>query len=217
MGFDERYQLLELAGDEGAKTFVARETSTGKKVTVFLFVGEQSRTQSDLLLQLQALDRTLFPELIETGDNGGTPYAVTEPMGGLSEFKRRLAQLKAAPPQAPAHKPGEFSKAGVWHVPGELKHPPGGAATGSLESIAAGTQTKPQASVPGTSGSFTQMFQAAAAPMGEPAPVAPEPPSPAPASTPPHTTPGSFTQMFQAATAPIGETLPDAPKPRGTA
>ena len=54
MSFDERYQLLELAGDEGAKTFVAREISTGKKVTVFLFVGEQARAQADLLFQLRA-------------------------------------------------------------------------------------------------------------------------------------------------------------------
>lgn len=203
MSFDERYQLLELAGDEGAKTFVARETSTGKKVTVFLFVGEQASAQEDFIVQLRAVDRARFPELLETGDNGGTPYVVTEPIGGLSEVKRRLSHLKAAPTPAPVHKPGEFSKAGVWHVPDELKSPPGGAAKVSQESTAAGTQTKAQTSAPSAPGSFTQMFQAPAAPIGEAALVAPEPPSP---------TPDSFTQMFQAAAAPIGESVPDVPQ-----
>jgi hypothetical protein len=213
MSFDERYQLLELAGDEGAKTFVARETSTGKKVTVFLFVGEQASAQADFIVQLRTVDRTRFPELLETGDNRGTPYVVTEPIGGLSEFKSRLSHLKAAPTPAPAHKPGEFSKAGVWHVPGELKSPPpGGAAKVSQESTAAGTQTKAQTSAPSAPGSFTQMFQAPAAPIGESAPVAPEPPSPTPALTPPPATRGSFTQMFQAAAAPIGEPMSDVLK-----
>jgi hypothetical protein len=81
MSFDEKYRLLELAEDQGVKTFVASEISTGRKVTVYLFVGEQAQVQADLLIQLRAADRVQFPELIEVGDNRGTPYVVTQPIG----------------------------------------------------------------------------------------------------------------------------------------
>ena len=213
MSFDERYQLLELAGDEGAKTFVAQETSTGKKVTVFLFVGEQARAQADFIVQLRAVDRTRFPELIETGDNRGTPYVVTEPIGGLSELKNRLFPLKAAPQETQAHKPGEFSKAGVWHVPATFQSAPGEIAKVSRESSAADSHQTAQTSSHSAPGSFTQMFQAPAAPIGEPVPEPPKPPTPPAAPPPAQPAPGSFTQMFQAPAAPIGEPVPEPPKP----
>jgi len=215
MSFDERYRLLELAGDEGAKTFVAQEISTGKKVTVFLFVGEQARTQFELLIQLRSVDRAQLPEMIETGDNRGTPYVVTEPIGSLAELKSRLSRVPPAQQEAPAHKTGEFSKAGVWHVPVEL-HSSKEAETKSPEdSISADLHETIQPSAPSAPDSFEQMFQAPAAPIGESAleaPKAPAPPVEPPPPPPPAPAPGSFTQMFRAAAAPIGEPVPEAPK-----
>ncbi|HTY61536.1 MAG TPA: hypothetical protein VMG30_04710 [Acidobacteriota bacterium] len=209
MSFDERYQLLELAGEDGAKTFVAKEIATGKKVTVFLFVGEQAHAQQDFLAKLREVDRAQFPELIDTGDNRGTIYVVTEPVGNLAELKTRLSRFHAAASEAPAHKPGEFTKAGVWHVPAELKSAPAGSPKVSRESGAVDMHAEEQTPAHSAAGSFTQMFQAPAAPIGEPAaelPIAPAPP-------PVESRPGSFTQMFQAAPAPIGEPAPEASKP----
>jgi hypothetical protein len=207
MSFDERYRLLELAGDEGAKTYVAQEISTGKKVTVFLFVGEQAGAQADLLFQLRAVDRAQLPELIETGENRGTPYVVTEPLGSLPELKSCLSRVKVPPQKAPAHKTGEFSKRGVWHVPADLQSPEfqERATKSSQDSMAADPQETAKTSSHGAPGSFTQMFQAAAGPIGEPVTEAPKA-SAAPAPS----APGSFTQMFQAAAAPIGESAPQA-------
>ena len=213
MSFEEKYQLLELAGDEGAKTFVAQETSTGKKVTVFLFVGEQARAQADFIVQLRAVDRTRFPELIETGDNRGTPYVVTEPISGFSELKNRLFPLEAKTRETQVYKTGEFSKAGVWHVPATFQPAPGEIAKVSSESSAADSLQTAQTSSHRAPGSFTQMFQAPAAPIGEPVPESLRPPMPPAAPPPPaQPAPGSFTQMFQAPAAPIGESVLQSPK-----
>jgi hypothetical protein len=212
MSFDEKYQLLELAGNEGAKTFVAQEISTGKKVTVFLFVGEQARVQRGFFMQLQEVDRARFPELIEAGDNRGTPYAVTEPVSSLAELKNHLLHLKAAPPEVPSQKQGEFSKAGVWQVPTRLQSPPEGSAKVSQESFVAETRPKEQTAAHSTPDSFTQMFQAPAAPIGESLPELPKAQTPPEAPLPVQSAPGSFTQMFQATAAPMGEPVPEMPK-----
>ena len=212
MSFEERYRLLELAGDEGAKAFVAQENSTGKKVTVFLFVGEQARAQADFIVQLRTVDRARFPELIETGDNHGTPYVVTEPLDSLSELKNRLSHLEAAPQETLVHKPGEFSKAGVWHIPATFKSAPEGAAKVFKEPPATDSHQTAQTSAHSAPGSFTQMFQAPAAPIGEPLPEMPKAPTPPAAPPPAQPAPGSFTQMFQAPATPIGEPVPEMPK-----
>ncbi len=207
MSFDERYRLLELAGDEGAKTFVAQEISTGKKVTVFLFVGAQAKAQADLLFQLRAVDRAQLPELIETGENRGTPYVVTETLGSLPELKSCLSRVKVPPQEAPAHKTGEFSKRGVWHVPANLQSPEfqEGGTKSSQDSMAADLHETAKTSSHSAPASFTQMFQAAAGPIGEPVTGVPQASvAPAPSA------PGSFTQMFQASAAPIGESAPQA-------
>ena len=212
MSFEERYRLLELAGDEGAKAFVAQENSTGKKVTVFLFVGEQARAQADFIVQLRTVDRARFPELIETGDNHGTPYVVTEPLDSLSELKNRLSHLEAAPQETLVHKPGEFSKAGVWHIPATFKSAPEGAAKVFKEPPATDSHQTAQTSAHSAPGSFTQMFQAPAAPIGEPLPEMPKAPTRPAAPPPAQPAPGSFTQMFQAPAAPFGEPVPEMPK-----
>ena len=212
MSFEERYRLLELAGDEGAKAFVAQENSTGKKVTVFLFVGEQARAQADFIVQLRTVDRARFPELIETGDNHGTPYVVTEPLDSLSELKNRLSHLEAAPQETLVHKPGEFSKAGVWHIPATFKSAPEGAAKVFKEPPATDSHQTAQTSAHSAPGSFTQMFQAPAAPIGEPLPEMPKAPTPPAAPPPAQPAPGSFTQMFQAPATPFGEPVPEMPK-----
>jgi hypothetical protein len=210
MSFDARYQLLELIGDEGAKTFVSQEISTGKRVTVFLFVEEQARAQSDFLVQLRAVDRSQFPELIETGDNRGTPYAVTEPVGSLKELKSRLSHVKGTPPEG--HKTEDFTKAGMWHVPFQPSQSKGGATHVPEEPIAANLHETEKTSAHRTPSSFSQMFQAPAAPIDEPVLEAPKAPASIVAPTPPKPAPGSFTQMFQAPAAPIDEPVPEPPK-----
>ena len=219
MSFDETYQLVDLVEDENAKTFVAKEIATDRTVSVFLFVGDQARRHAELLERLRVADRRQFPELIEIGNNQGTPYVVTQPLSGFSELKKRALQLKS-PAEAPAtSKKEDFSKVGMWHVPQTLSAPPGT----RQPPDAGGTELKPlqqpkdkpvvaaPSPQPESGGEFTRMFQAPAPPLGEPPVRIPEapagPPQPPPAA-------GEFTRMFQAPAPPLGEPpvrTPEAP------
>jgi hypothetical protein len=212
MSFDERYQLLELAEDAGVKTFIAREISTGKKVTAFLFVGEHAQLQAELLNQLRTADRLQLPDLIEIGDNRGTFYVIMEPQISFAELKAQAAQLKFSTPAHAENKPGEFSKVGIWRVPSSLQPAPSHAEKPLGESAI--FEQKPRsAQTSAAPESFTQMYQTPAAPIGE---AVPEPPevTPEPLVAPPSVNhaPGSFTQIFQAPAAPIGEAVPKPPE-----
>ena len=223
MSFDETYQLVDLVEDENAKTFVAKEIATNRTVSVFLFVGDQARRHAELLERLRVADRRQFPELIEIGNNQGTPYVVTQPLSGFSELKKRALQLKS-PAEAPAtSKKEDFSKVGMWHVPQTLSAPPGT----RQPPDAGGTELKPlqqpndkpviaaPSPQPESGGEFTRMFQAPAPPLGEPPVRIPE--APAEPSQPPPAA-GEFTRMFQAPAAPSGEPAgrtPKVPEPAG--
>ncbi len=212
MSFDESYQLLELAGDEGVKTFVARRISTGKSVTVFLFVSEQAQAHAELLDQLRTADRAQWPDLIEVGDNRGTIYVVMEPLLSFAALKERASLLKTAPPAPSEHKPEEFTRAGIWRIPPSLQSTPSRAEKHVEESSIFDKQPL-KVDAPSAPESFTQMFQAAAPPIGESVPEAPVvPPAPPAAPEPKPSAPGEFTRMFQAAVPPMSEATVETPK-----
>jgi len=99
MDFYQKYELLDLLKDEGVKVFNARETATGRRITMFLFVGEQARLHADLLEQLRASQRP-GADLLEVGDSQGTPFVATEPLDGLRTLsgKPRLRQRRRKRP-----------------------------------------------------------------------------------------------------------------------
>ncbi|MBN2319172.1 MAG: hypothetical protein JXR49_08840 [Acidobacteria bacterium] len=205
MEFKEKYSLLELIEDADATIYVATEIPTGKGVVVFLFPGEQARAQKDVLLQLRSVNRLQFPELIDIGDDRGTPFVVTQPIGGLSELKARLSRLRGASPISPNSKYAELPKAGAGRIPDT--HASTSGETGKIPVEPQAGQPTSETSGKSTAGSFTQMFQAASPPVDEAAPEIS-------GTKPPRrqSEPGSFTQMFEAASPPIGEPSLKAPK-----
>src|ERR1019366_1509821 len=216
MDFYQKYELLDLIKDEGVKVFNARETATGRRITVFLFVGEQARLHADLLAQLHASQRPGHADLLEVGDNQGTPFVATEPLGGLADLKRKV-MVPQAPPAAPKAErpPDAFTRGGVWHIPA----PPLPGAKGPTPV----PPPPPAATAPGpppqaAAGEFTRMFRADAAPqpIGEVAPPVARPAAGVPPPAPPaQSAPGEFTRMFRADAAPqpIGEVAPPAARP----
>ena len=220
MDFYQKYELLDLLKDEGVKVFNAREIATGRRITMFLFVGEQARLHADLLEQLRASQRPGRPDLLEVGDNQGTPYVATEPLGGLADLKRKAAAPQAPPPAPRAGKPPDaFTRVGVWHIPAPA--PSGARGATPVTPLPPAATAPPAQPAPGE---FTRMFQASAPPqpMGEAAPPAANrrrhlaqpapgelrgcqaaaPPQPmgeaAPPAPPEQAAPGEFTRMFQA-------------------
>jgi hypothetical protein len=215
MRFDEKYQLLNLKEDAEAKCFDAREISTGRQVSVFLFVGEQASEQAQLIEQLRTADHSLFPELIETDRNQATPYVVTKPLSGFAELKAKTSKLQPASPIQSEHQRDEFAKAGMWRVPPERREPPL-MASDSVKPLSTSDHAENLPAASSLPSGFTQMFQTPAAPMREPtlgllSPSAPPPQQPA--APPPEPAAGEFTRMFQTPAAPIGEPTAEAAPP----
>ena len=203
MEFHQKYELLDLLKDEGVKVFNAREISTGRRIAVFLFVGEQARLHAELLEQLRASLRPDRTDLLEVGDNQGIPFVVTEPLGGMAELKRKVAVSPAPPAAAQAGRPPDaFTSIGVRHVPAPTLSGARGATPVTPPPPAA--TAPPAQSAPGE---FTRLFQPSAPPqpIGEAAPLPPPPTQarpPAATAPPAQSAPGEFTRLFQPSAPP---------------
>jgi hypothetical protein len=216
MEFYQKYELLDLLKDEGVKVFNAREISTGRRIAVFLFVGEQARLHAELLEQLRASLRPDRTDLLEVGDNQGIPFVVTEPLGGMAELKRKVAVSPAPPAAAQAGRPPDaFTSFGVRHVPAPT--PSGARGATPVTPLPPAATAPPAHSAPGE---FTRLFQPSAPPqpIGEAAPLPPPPthaPPPAATAPPAQSAAGEFTRLFQpsAPPQPIGEAVPPPPPP----
>jgi len=200
MEFHRKYELLNLLKDEGVKVFNAREIPTGRRIAVFLFVGEQARLHAELLEQLRASQRPDRTDLLEVGDNQGIPFVVTEPLGGMAELKRKVAVSPAPPAAAQAGKPPDaFTRFGVRHVPAPTQS--------GAQGVTPVTPLPPAGAAPSAPGEFTRLFQSSAPPqpIGEAAPPPlPPPQTPPPAAPAPSapSAPGEFTRLFQSSAPP---------------
>ncbi len=203
MEFHQKYELLDLLKDEGVKVFNAREISTGRRIAVFLFVGEQARLHAELLKQLRASLRPDRTDLLEVGDNQGIPFVVTEPLGGMAELKRKVAVSPAPPAAAQAGRPPDaFTSFGIRHVPAPTLSGARGATPVTPPPPAA--TAPPAQSAPGE---FTRLFQPSAPPqpIGDAAPLPPPPTQarpPAATAPPAQSAPGEFTRLFQPSAPP---------------
>jgi len=211
MSFDEKYRIVDLAEDAITKTYVAREKSTGREVTIFVFAGKHAPAEAEVIGRLSASDRSTLPEFIETGSDQGIPYVITEPLGGYADLKRRVLQTRTPLPE-PAS--GEFTR--MFQSPAALIHEP--IPKTVPDSIPVQKPAAPPAPEPAP-GEFTRMFQSPAALIDEAipktvpdsAPVrksAPVPPAPEPA-------PGEFTKLFSRAPIPLESV--DVPSKSATA
>jgi len=202
MSFDEKFKLLELKEDKDAKTFKALHIPSSRNVTVFLFPGQLAGKHADFLEKLRQADQVLFPEIIETGDNRGTPYIATEFNGSFSELKENLqSRLLTATKTSSPRKTDEFTKVGVWRVP-PLLH----SASKPEQEHSASQTARPTEQV------FADILQPPAPPIGETSVEIPSTSAPAqPQTTQPQPEPGEFTRLFQTAAPPIGETPVEIP------
>ena len=215
MIFHEKYEFADLVEeDDNAKLYLATEISTGRRVSVFLFEGDQARMHSDLIEQLRTADRSLFPELIEIGSEQGHYYLVTQPLAGLCGLKALASRLKAP---AGSTKTGEFTKVAMFRVPKTLVPPSGqpekaarpseaAAQSVSSKSLQAPSPPPSPSTAQQESGEFTRLFQVPAAPIGESPDFQPQASGQPPAFPPsPEREPGEFTRFFEAPAVPIGE------------
>src|SRR4051794_25463146 len=123
MKFDQKYELLDAVPGQGGKSFQARQTTTGRDVTVHLLTGGDTPENQALLARLRKLPLDALAKVIEVGDCDGGKFVVTmaPPYLNLDEW---LGEHERA-----AHSKHEqqFTRAGAWKVPPELGGPPAAA------------------------------------------------------------------------------------------
>src|SRR5450759_1227090 len=111
MEFLQKYQLIELLPGEGVRSYRARQTNTGRDVTVHLLLGGKTPENEAFLLRLRGLQPQSMAQLIEVGEHQGATFVVTvaPPYQRLDEW---LAEQDRAAAVA-----REFGKAGFWKRP----------------------------------------------------------------------------------------------------
>src|SRR5450756_2138853 len=154
MDLTQKYHLIELLPGEGVQSYCARQTNTGREVTVHLLVGGKTPENEATLVRLRAMQPQSMAKLIEVGEQQGTTFVVTV----APPFQRLDAWLAEQDRVAAVAK--EFGKATVWKRP----------AVGSLVPPAPPPPPVRPAATPSTEpGEFTRMFQSpVAAPAPEP-------------------------------------------------
>jgi len=217
MDFTQKYQLIELLPGEGVESYRARQTNTGRDVTVHLLVGGRNFANEAFLSRLRGMHPTSMAKLIEVGEHEGNTFVVT-----VAPPYMRLAEWLAEQDKAAAAA-REFGKAGFWKRPDAAAVAPPVKAPASPSPLpVAGknepgeftrqfqspTLPSPEPGLPMASSPLTGQFRTGAPPVpddefdklfgaaSQPDPV-PNAPAAPPAPPPAASAPGTFTQMFQ--------------------
>ncbi|MEO8595729.1 MAG: hypothetical protein ABI759_20585, partial [Candidatus Solibacter sp.] len=152
MDFTQKYQLIELLPGEGVESYRARQTNTGRDVTVHLLVGGKTPSNEAVLVRLRAMLPQSMAKLIEVGEHQGNTFVVTvaPPYLRLDEW---LAEQDKAAAVAK-----EFGKAGFWKRPETAPAPP----------KPAPPPPPPPAAGKDEPGEFTRQFKGSVVPAPEP-------------------------------------------------
>ena len=165
MDFSQKYQLIELLPGEGVQSYRARQTSTGRDVTVHLLVGGKTPENEAFLVRLRAMQPPSMAKLIEVGEHQGATFVVT-----VAPPYQRLGEWLAEQDHAAAAV-NQFGKAGIWKRP-ETGSPSATPASPKPDIALEPPSPLPQAGSPAPRaaepGEFTKQFQRPAAPAPEP-------------------------------------------------
>src|ERR1017187_3943951 len=110
MEFQQKYQLIELLPGEGVQSYRARQTNTGRDVTVHVLVGGKTPENEAFLIRLRALQPQSMAKLIEVGEHQGATFVVT-----MAPPYHRLDEWLAEQDSTAITK--GFSKARFWKRP----------------------------------------------------------------------------------------------------
>src|ERR1019366_1283043 len=111
MDFSQKYDFVELLPGEGVRSYRARQTNTGRDVTVHLLVGGKTPENEAFLVRLRAMQPQSMAKLIEVGEHQGATFVVT-----VAPPYQRLDEWMAEQDHAAAVA-GEFGKATIWKRP----------------------------------------------------------------------------------------------------
>ena len=82
MAINQRYELIELLrDDEGIRSARGQDLTSGQVIEVHLFQNGHSMESKALLRKIVAMPRGGTSALLDFGEEQGTPYVVTRPLG----------------------------------------------------------------------------------------------------------------------------------------
>src|ERR1019366_6605713 len=118
MDFSQKYDFVELLPGEGVRSYRARQTNTGRDVTVHLLVGGKTPENQAFLVRLRGMEPQSMAKLIEVGEHQGATFVVTV----APPFQHLDVWLAEQDRAAAAVK--DFGKAGFWKRPEAATPPP---------------------------------------------------------------------------------------------
>jgi hypothetical protein len=184
--FTDRFQLLDLKRDEGARSFEAREIATGRPVLAHIFENRTAPLTRILLAKIDTLPEAERARIIERGDHEAGVYIITDRLIEYAGLREWLTQKKMdvpppPPPPLPTGKPTvDAQLANLFD-------------TAPLPALEKSPTDPPTAPVLTDTGIATMVM-----PKYEP-PVPPPilaPPPPPPVAKPAEPDPGEFTRQF---------------------
>src|ERR1700760_3088942 len=98
MSFDQRFQITGRIASSLGQTdhaLSAREISTGRSVTIHLLAGGHSAANDALLAEIPTLPPEYQVCFLETGDQNGTLYVITDTLAGNKPLREWLTALKS--------------------------------------------------------------------------------------------------------------------------
>ena len=130
MKFTQKYELLDPVPGEGGNSFQARQSTTGRDVTVHFLTGGETPENQGLLSRLRKLPLEALAKVIEVGDHNGAKFVVTiaPPYLRLDDWLTEHERAYRTTQDQ------QFTRAGAWKVPPALTgQATGGAVTHAIE------------------------------------------------------------------------------------
>src|SRR5580698_2369587 len=120
MSFDQRFQLTgRIADSRGSAdhALAGKEIASGRSVTIHLLAGGHNPANEALLTEIAALPAEYQVCFVESGDQNGTLYVVTDALAGNPPLRQWLAVLKARIASEKAANPNDLTRVRAFKVP----------------------------------------------------------------------------------------------------
>src|SRR5579872_1632837 len=120
MSFEERFQMtgrIPNAPGQADHQLAARQVSSGRSVTIHLLAGGHNAANEALLAEIAALPSEYQVCFVESGDQNGTPYVVTDAIGGNPPLRQWVAGLKARIAAEKAENPNDLTRIRAHKIP----------------------------------------------------------------------------------------------------
>src|SRR5580704_12335777 len=120
MSFDQRFQLTgRIADSRGSAdhALAGKEIAPGRSVTIHLLAGGHNPANEALMAEIAALPPEYQVCFVETGDQNGTLYVVTDAQAGNPPLRQWMTGVKARIAAEKQANPNDLTRVRAWKIP----------------------------------------------------------------------------------------------------